>query len=93
SVQTVMPLSDGHALKLTTSKYFTPSGISIHGKGITPDVLVDEKELSAHLDKDGDAAADLGVSDVVHKDYEVQLAMDLLKKDQTQPKIRQSSLN
>ncbi len=93
SVQTVMPLSDGHALKLTTSKYFTPSGVSIHGKGITPDVLVDEKELSAHLKKDGDAAADLGVSDVVHKDYEVQLAMDLLKKDQTQPKIRQSSLN
>ncbi|HEU4652833.1 MAG TPA: S41 family peptidase [Steroidobacteraceae bacterium] len=93
SVQTVMPLSDGHALKLTTSKYFTPSGVSIHGKGITPDVLVDEKELSAHLNKDGDAAADLGVSDVVHKDYEVQLAMDLLKKDQTQPKIRQSSLN
>jgi carboxyl-terminal processing protease len=93
SVQTVMPLSDGHALKLTTSKYFTPSGVSIHGKGITPDVIVDEKELDAHLKKDADSAADLGVSDVVRQDYEVQLAMDLLKKGQTQPKIRQSSLN
>jgi carboxyl-terminal processing protease len=39
SVQTVMPLSHGGAVKLTTSRYFTPSGASIHGKGIIPDVL------------------------------------------------------
>jgi carboxyl-terminal processing protease len=38
SVQTVMPLSNGRAIKLTTSRYFTPSGTSIHGLGITPDV-------------------------------------------------------
>jgi carboxyl-terminal processing protease len=38
SVQTVMPLSDGRAIKLTTSRYFTPSGASIQGAGITPDV-------------------------------------------------------
>jgi carboxyl-terminal processing protease len=40
SVQTVIPLSDGSALKLTTSKYFTPSGVSIHGEGIKPDIEV-----------------------------------------------------
>ena len=40
SVQTVMPLSDGRALKLTTSHYFTPSGRSINGTGIEPDFLV-----------------------------------------------------
>lgn len=40
SVQTVMPLSDGRALKLTTSHYFTPSGRSINGTGIKPDFLV-----------------------------------------------------
>src|SRR3989338_4315862 len=40
SVQSVIPLPDGSGLRLTTSKYFTPSGISIHGKGIEPDVLV-----------------------------------------------------
>jgi carboxyl-terminal processing protease len=40
SVQTVMPLARGQALKLTTSRYFTPSGASIQEKGITPDVLV-----------------------------------------------------
>ncbi len=40
SVQTVIPLRDGQALKLTTSKYFTPSGASIHEKGIEPDVVL-----------------------------------------------------
>jgi carboxyl-terminal processing protease len=38
TVQTIMPLSTGEALKLTTSRYFTPSGASINGIGITPDV-------------------------------------------------------
>ena len=41
-VQTVMPLSKGRAIKLTTSRYFTPSGDSIHETGITPDVFVED---------------------------------------------------
>ena len=41
SVQTVMPLSNGRAIKLTTSRYFTPSGESIHGQGISPDVDIE----------------------------------------------------
>ncbi len=41
-VQTVMPLSQGRAIKLTTSRYYTPSGISIHETGITPDVHIDD---------------------------------------------------
>jgi carboxyl-terminal processing protease len=40
SVQTVMPLGEGSALKLTTSRYLTPSGRSINGVGIDPDVVV-----------------------------------------------------
>jgi carboxyl-terminal processing protease len=40
SVQTVLPLKDGSALKLTTSLYFTPKGGSIHEKGIIPDIVV-----------------------------------------------------
>jgi len=40
SVQTVIPLKDGSAVRLTTSKYFTPSGRPIHGVGILPDVVV-----------------------------------------------------
>jgi carboxyl-terminal processing protease len=41
SVQTVMPLSHGRAIKLTTSRYFTPSGRSIHDRGIAPDLRVE----------------------------------------------------
>jgi len=41
SVQTVIPLSDGSALRITTSKYFTPSGRSIHEEGIAPDVTIE----------------------------------------------------
>ncbi|MDX1404468.1 MAG: S41 family peptidase [Woeseiaceae bacterium] len=40
-VQTVMPLSKGRAIKLTTSRYFTPSGESIHEVGIEPDIVVE----------------------------------------------------
>ncbi|MGN8159920.1 S41 family peptidase [Salinisphaera sp. SWV1] len=38
SVQTVLPLNDGSALKLTTARYYTPSGRSIQAEGITPDI-------------------------------------------------------
>ena len=41
SVQTILPLSGGQAIKLTTSRYYTPAGVSIHERGIAPDVLVD----------------------------------------------------
>jgi carboxyl-terminal processing protease len=43
SVQTVIPLGDGSGLRLTTSRYFTPSGKVIHGKGVTPDIVIEEK--------------------------------------------------
>lgn len=60
-VQTVMPLSKGRAIKITTSRYYTPSGDSIHDVGIEPDVLVDETpgfpdlSLSGMLDREADA--------------------------------------
>lgn len=40
SVQSIIPLTDGSALRLTTAKYYTPSHKVIHEKGITPDILV-----------------------------------------------------
>jgi len=45
SVQTVIPLNDGSALRLTTSKYFTPLGKVIHGKGVMPDIIVPEGKV------------------------------------------------
>ena len=40
-VQTIVPIDDGSAVKLTTCAYYTPSGVCIHGTGIEPDVAVD----------------------------------------------------
>jgi len=60
-VQTVMPLSKGRAVKLTTSRYFTPSGDSIHETGVEPDVVVDgsrqfpNQNLQARVDRETDA--------------------------------------
>ena len=44
TVQTIMPLTDGQALKITTSRYFTPAGVSINGVGIDPDMLLEGPE-------------------------------------------------
>jgi carboxyl-terminal processing protease len=80
SVQTVMPLLEGKAIKLTTSRYFTPSGASIHERGITPDVVVNLLDGQ----KDGDEPGDKGGFD-----RELDVALDMLKERGT---IRQSRL-
>lgn len=70
SVQTVIPLEDGSALKLTTAKYYTPKGRSIQAEGITPDIVVKymkpsedkesaddfirEKDLKGHIESKKD---------------------------------------
>lgn len=46
SVQTVMPITENAALKLTTSRYFTPSGRSIQGSGISPDIEIRQREIA-----------------------------------------------
>ncbi|GIX31077.1 MAG: peptidase S41 [Porticoccaceae bacterium] len=45
SVQTVLPLREGKAIKLTTARYFTPAGHSIQAQGIQPDILVQQAEI------------------------------------------------
>jgi carboxyl-terminal processing protease len=53
SVQTIIPLSNQGAMRLTTARYYTPSGRSIQAKGIEPDIEVfgsrEEREREAHL--------------------------------------------
>jgi carboxyl-terminal processing protease len=70
SVQTILPLEDGSALRLTTARYYTPSGRSIQAKGIDPDIVVSdgkeppdghvkilrEKDIERHLRGDGEEA-------------------------------------
>ncbi len=52
SVQSVLPLKDGSALRLTTAKYYTPSGRSIHHVGIEPDIIVPFEKIETE-DNDG----------------------------------------
>ncbi|MEP7313916.1 MAG: S41 family peptidase [Pseudomonadota bacterium] len=74
SVQTVMPLSEGRALKITTSRYFTPSGASINEVGLQPDVPYAGEDLPpAHVDQ-GAAPLTLSI-----RDAQVRLALDTLK--------------
>ncbi|UTF58693.1 S41 family peptidase [Gilvimarinus sp. DA14] len=70
SVQTVVPITDSRAIKLTTARYYTPSGRSIQAQGIEPDVVVErakvtavkprlrttEADLAGHLNNDNGAA-------------------------------------
>ncbi len=58
SVQTVIPLPQGDAIKLTTSLYYTPSGRSIQAEGITPDVDVEALQVTPDEDDSGQAAAE-----------------------------------
>ncbi len=56
-VQSILPLTDGSAIKLTTSSYYCPSGVCIHGIGIEPDMLV-EKDKESEEDNQLQAAID-----------------------------------
>ena len=46
SVQTILPMNNGTAIKLTTARYFTPNGRSIQAKGIVPDIVVEDATVS-----------------------------------------------
>jgi carboxyl-terminal processing protease len=73
SVQTVMPLEDGQALKLTTSRYYTPSGVSIHERGLEPDLVLPVQQTTALA---GDGA-------LLERDAEIRAAIAWLKTGNT----------
>ena len=78
SVQTVMPISRGRALKLTTSRYFTPSGTSIQGSGIMPDILLEDApyaDLMAGIDKHHTTPGDA----LLQTDSQLRQAMNILQ--------------
>jgi carboxyl-terminal processing protease len=74
SVQTVMPLSHGGAVKLTTSRYFTPSGASIQGKGLVPDILEDGPGQAPAEILTGERATPLTM-----RDTDVKVGLEALK--------------
>ncbi len=53
SVQTILPMTNGTAIKLTTARYFTPSGRSIQAEGITPDIILQRVRLERVEDDGG----------------------------------------
>jgi carboxyl-terminal processing protease len=89
SVQTVLPLADGSALRLTVSRYFTPSGKVIHGNGVIPDILAEDIQLESgdknliegdifkHIESK-DATKKAGDFDY-QKDAQLSRAVDALK--------------
>ena len=76
SVQTIIPLSDGSGLRLTTAKYFTPKGRSIHGKGITPDVIVEVPKETAPKERPLPSA---DPRDDLKNDVQLQKALEVIK--------------
>ncbi len=93
SVQTVIPLPGHGAMRLTTARYYTPSGRSIQAKGIEPDIEVEpakieeiavrrmrEGDLRGALDKDdGESGEDDNEKEDEPIDYQLSRAIDLLR--------------
>ncbi len=93
SVQTILPLDRDSALRLTTARYFTPSGRSIQATGIRPDVIVEraikvasaadhavrERDLAGHIDNPNSSASDAGPGGQLAGDPQLERALDLLK--------------
>ena len=59
SVQTIIPLAGHGAMRLTTARYYTPSGVSIQAKGIEPDIVVEQAKIEAVAAQPGRREADL----------------------------------
>jgi carboxyl-terminal processing protease len=80
SVQTIIPLAGGQALKITTSRYFTPAGISINGVGIAPDMLLEGPEQPpAEMDTTVSATgAAAPVPTLAQRDPQVSVALQAL---------------
>lgn len=93
SVQTVMPISETRAVKLTTALYFTPGGRSIQAAGIVPDIRVDrarvtaigeegrvsEADLIGHLGGDSGERKKIEASELQSQDNQLYEALTLLK--------------
>lgn len=91
SVQTVIPLEDGSALKLTTARYYTPKGRSIQAEGITPDIIV------KYIKPSEDVETVAGMEEQIReKDLEGHIKPakeDGTKVDETQSKEKKDSSN
>ena len=79
SVQTVIPLSDGSALRLTTAKYYSPLGNSIHEKGVEPDITVTKEEVEEKIEDIFEKMREEKQEFNYKKDYQILRALDLIR--------------
>lgn len=94
SVQTVLPMKNNAALKLTTARYYTPNGHSIQARGIIPDIElkniqvtsvdpefegIAERDLTGHLENEVDDKADAETKNLASRDFALYEALNLLK--------------
>ncbi len=95
SVQTIFPLGDGSAVRLTTAKYFTPKGRSIQSEGIVPDITVEntfvrsrekltpitEKDLEKNNDRSPmpKRPEDITIKNLEDEDFQLYMGLQILK--------------
>lgn len=82
SVQTIIPLSDGSALRLTTSKYFTPLGEEIHGKGVMPDIVVEEGKIELAVGKEQEIESPQDIFEQIEKKAEKEKGQEYKSDNQ-----------
>ncbi len=97
SVQTILPMNNNAALKLTTARYYTPNGRSIQASGITPDIIIDkvkisrieetfnarvkEVNLEGHLENDQEEAPVIERDEELEEDTSKEEALPLSSRD------------
>ncbi len=81
SVQTVMPLSNGRAIKLTTSRYFTPSGETIQDHGIMPDIVLTDASYEDAMAGAAEHRTEVGAA-LLQKDRQLRQTLSILKGGQ-----------
>ena len=86
SVQTIMPFQVSNSdnltgIRLTTARYYTPSGESIQGKGITPDIIIEQGEFESY---DFKTFSESDLKDSLDKNEEVSKKSDEVKKELTE---------
>ena len=95
SVQTIQELRSGGAVKITTARYFTPSGRSIQGEGITPDIILERYEIK---DSKDDASLRIKEADLSHSISNPTKSQEAIikaeeegkKEDKESPKLKAS---
>ena len=107
SVQTIIPVTSKGAVRLTTARYFTPSGNSIQAKGISPDIYVPQSKLEILENNNSRREADLrGALDSENKkeknkssndendpinDYQLNRAIELIRSINVYENIKKAS--